>query len=156
MSKRIIIGPHINYDGILTPEERNSILKRIESAFNWLGADIPNEVTIKGRKYNLKQEIQDLIMKQELTADENRRIEKLITSLEAEEKVMVNVVKTADITDHRAMELCEKICGILRAVHELRDIINNAPKAKAIDAKEQLMERVEDTKRWLKYVEKIK
>ena len=54
------------------------------------------------------------------------------------------------------MELCEKICGILRAVHEFREIINMVPKAKVLDAKEELMGKVEDTKRWLKYVDKLK
>jgi hypothetical protein len=155
MSKRIVIGPHINYDGILTEDERKSILNRIESAFSWLGADIPDRIELKGVKYDLKREIQNLIMKKELTPEENKRIEKLISTLEAEEKVMVEKVKTADISDHKAMELCNDICGLLRAVHELREIVNKVPKAKALDAKEELMDKVEDTKRWLKYVHKL-
>jgi hypothetical protein len=156
MSKKIVLEGHINYDGILSPEERKSILNRIESAFNWLGADIPDEIELKGVKYNLKEEIQNLILKQELSTLEHRRLRKLITALEAEEKVMVNIVKTHDISDHKAMELCEQICGILRAMHELREIVDKTGKGKAIDAKEELMDRVEDTKRWLSYVKKVK
>jgi hypothetical protein len=155
MSKRIVIGPHINYDGILTEDERKSILNRIESAFSWLGADIPEKIELKGMKYELKREIQNLIMKKELTPEENKRIEKLISTLEAEEKVMIEKVKTADISDHKAMELCNDICGLLRAVHELRELINRVPKGKVMDAKEELMDKVEDTKRWLKYVHKL-
>ena len=92
----------------------------------------------------------------ELTGVESKRIENLIKALEAKEKVMEDIVRSADISDHEAMQLCEKICGILRAVHELREIINMVPKAKVLDAKEELMTKVEDTKRWLKYVDKIK
>jgi hypothetical protein len=156
MSKKIVIGQHINYDGILTADERRSILKKIESAFSWLGAEIPEEITIRGSKYKLNKEIQNLILKKELTPEESRRIEKLISALEAQQKSLVDEVKTADISDIKALEMANKVCGILRAVHELRDVINKVPKAKALDAKEDLMEKVEDTKRWLKYVNKVK
>jgi hypothetical protein len=156
MARKIVIEPHINYDGILSPEERRSILNKIESAFSWLGAEIPEDIEIKGKKIKLNEKIKNLIFKDELTKSESMEIEKLITTLETEGKSLVNLVKVGDISDIKALELSNDICGILRAVHELRELIKKAPKAKALDAKEDLMHKVEDTKRWLKYIEDVK
>ena len=62
VSKQIIIKPYVDYDGILTLEERKKILTRLESAFSWLGATIPEEIEINGKKIKLLKEIQNLIM----------------------------------------------------------------------------------------------
>lgn len=156
--KKIIIGPYVNYDGILSSDERKRILKKIESAFSWLGAEIPEVIEIRDVKYNLNQEIQNLILKKELTQDENQRIKKLISALESEEKSLTNSIKTGDISDHKAMELLTIICGILRAVQDLRELLNKASRSESEvnSAKKELLNKVEDTKRWLDYVEKIK
>ena len=47
------------------------------------------------------------------------------------------------------------ICGLLRAVSELRELIRKVPKSEVLDAKEELMNSVEDKKRWLKFTKKI-
>ena len=87
MTKKIVIEPIVNYDGILSQDERKKILNRIESAFGWVGATIPEEIELRGTKFKLHEEIQNLILKDELTSSESKRIEKLIESLDAEEKV---------------------------------------------------------------------
>ena len=156
MTKEIIIKSYVNYDGILTQDERQKILKRIESAFGWLGASIPEEIELQGVKYRLREEIRNLVLKDELTEAESVQIKKLISSLEAEGKFLKNIVMTEDISDFEAMDLSEKILGILRAVRNLREIIRKVPKSEALDAKEELMIEIEDEKRWLKYVKKIK
>lgn len=156
MPREIIIGPHVDYDGILTQDERKKILARLESAFNWLGASIPKEIKIEGIKYKLREEIQNLIMKDKLNSSESIKIKKLISILEDQEQFLRSVVRNDDITEEEAMELSDKICGILRAVHELRELTKRAPKAKAMDAKEELMHNIEDKKRWIKYVHKLK
>jgi hypothetical protein len=94
-------------------------------------------------------------MKDELTNSENERLERLISALEHEGKFLKGVVETGKITEEEAVAHADKICGILRAVHKLRELIKKAPKAKALDAKEELMRNVEDKKRWLEFSKKI-
>ncbi len=156
MTKEIVIGPYVDYDGILTKDERKKILTRIESAFSWLGATIPEEITLADTKFKLRGEIQKLIMKKNLTPEESGRIEKIIMLLKDRSKRLKTKVKTDRLTEQEAMELSDKICGILRAVHELRLLVKKAPTAKALDAKHELMNDIEDTKRWLKYTKKIR
>ncbi len=155
MTKKILIEPLVNYDGILSQDERKKILTRIESAFSWLGATIPTKIELDGETYRLCDEIQKLIMKDELTYSENERIKRLISALEHEGKILKDVVETGKITEEEAIAYADKICGILRAVHKLRELIKKAPKSKALDAKEELMRKIEDKKRWLEFSKKI-
>lgn len=156
MTKEIIIKPYVDYDGILTQEERKKILAKLESAFGFVGADIPIEIKLDGEKFKLRDEIQNLIMKKELSTTERIRIEKLITKLEACGKKFKEMITNSAITEEQAMEFADMICGILRAVHKLRQLIQKAQQTKAYDAKNELMEKVEDEKRWVKFTKKIK
>jgi hypothetical protein len=94
-------------------------------------------------------------LKENLTHLENRRIKNLISSLEAHERFLTDIIKKEDIPDYDALELSHKICGILRAVHDLRDLMKKAPRSQVINAKQELMKDVEDKKRWMKFVKKI-
>ena len=137
-------------------DERKKILTRIESAFGWLGATIPEEIELADTKFRLREEIQKLIMKQTLTPEESQRIIRIITLLEHQSEFLKSIVKSEDITEAEAIELSNNICGILRAVHQLREFVKKEPKSKALEAKEELMQEVEDDKRWLRYIKKIK
>ena len=156
MTKEIIIKPHVDYDGILTQEERKKILAKLESAFGFVGADIPKEIELDGEKFKLRNEIQTLIMKEELSTMERIRIEKLITKLEAHGKKFKDMITNSAITEEQAMEFADMICGLLRAVHKLRQVIQKAQQTKAYDAKNELMQKVEDEKRWVKFTKKVK
>jgi len=153
--EKIIMGPIVNFDGILSQEERKKILSRLESAFACLGATIPEEIDLNGEKFNLLSEIQTLIFKKELTATENERIKKLISALQDRERFLKSVIQNDDISEEEALELSDIICGVLRAVRELRELIKQVPKPEVLDAKEELMNSVEDKKRWLKFTKKI-
>ncbi len=155
VSKQIIIKPYVDYDGILTLEERKKILTRLESAFSWLGATIPEEIEINGKKIKLLKEIQNLIMNKVLTTSESERVKKLISVLENHEKFLKSIVSNDSISEKKAIEISDKICGILRAVHNLRVLIKEAPTAKALSAKQELMDNIEDNKRWIKYTKTI-
>ena len=156
MTMEIKMKPLVDYDGVLSNEERKMILSRLESAFSIVGASIPEKITINGETFKLRKELRDLIMKKELTITENKHIEKLIATLENQQKFLKHVVQREAITEQEAMDISDKICGIIRAVQELREIIKKAPKAKAMDAKSELMRDVEDQKRWIKYTKKVK
>lgn len=156
MAKEVVIGPYVDYDGILTKDERKKILTRIESAFGWLGATIPEEIELADTKFRLREEIQKLIMKQTLTQEESQRIIRIICLLEHQSEFLKSIVKSEDISEAEAIELSNNICGILRAVHQLRELVKKEPKAKALEAKEELMQEVEDNKRWIRYIKRIK
>lgn len=156
MTRKVILEPIVDHDGILTTEERKRILNRIESAFSWLGAAIPKVIELDGEKIKLRDEIQKLIMKDNLTESEHDRIKKLIALLGDKQKLLRDIVNVGSISDTEALEISNNICGILRAVHELDDLVKRAPKTEAANAKQELMNDIEDKRRWLKYVKKIK
>jgi hypothetical protein len=156
MTIEIKMKPLVDYDGVLTNEERKKILNRLESAFNWLGASIPKKVEIDGETFKLREEMHNLIMKPELTSTENKRIVKLISTLEIHKDFLKNMVQEEEISEEEAMEISNQICGILRAVHELREIVKKSSKSKALNAKSELMKEIEDKKRWIKYTRRIR
>ena len=94
-------------------------------------------------------------MNKVLTTSESERVKKLISVLENHEKFLKSIVSNDSISEKKAIEISDKICGILRAVHNLRVLIKEAPTAKALSAKQELMDNIEDNKRWIKYTKTI-
>jgi hypothetical protein len=149
--------PLVDYDGVLTKEERKRILSRIDSMFSWVGASIPDTVEIKGKKLPLRRAINDLIMKDELDDDDVKRIGRMVKALESHGRELREVIRKGDIDEDRAVEIYDEIKGILRAVSKLRRL-----KAGEDDDDDEnydksvLMDRVDDEKRWQKYLKSVR
>lgn len=155
MKREIRIQPLVNYDGILQPEERKRIMNRIQSLFNWIGATIPEDVEIENKQIKLRKLVSDFITKSDVSGEDKENIRILIKALKKKSVELRKVISTQDITDHEAMELLDEITGILRAVDKLRNLTED-DEEEIHSGKEDLMRKIDDEKRWLKFTRSMK
>lgn len=145
--------PLVNMDGILTEDERKRIIKRLHSILSWVGSIIPEKEKIQGRQIDLRKTITELITKPELTLKDIEKAKVLASGIAERERYLEEVIIHGDITEEEALQLLEEARGLLRAMEELRNI---REKRKAIEAKETLLSKVDDEKRWSRFLGKIK
>jgi hypothetical protein len=84
--------------------------------------------------------------------DDIAQVNELIRHLKAKERELEKKLAHDPMTLNSAKELLEETCGLLRAIDELRSV--ETPE-KAEFRKRDLVSRVEDAKRWQKFVESI-
>ncbi|UCE72962.1 MAG: hypothetical protein JSV56_07955 [Methanomassiliicoccales archaeon] len=145
--------PLVDMDGILSEDERKRIIKRLHSALSWIGSIIPEEEVIDGKYVNLKEIIMDLISKPELTREDLMKAKVLAKKIAERERYLEEVIIHGDITEEKALRVLEEARGLLRAIEELRNI---QERGKAKDAKNLLLSKVDDEKRWQRFLSMIK
>lgn len=136
----------------LSEEERKEILRKINSGVCWLGRSIPEVETLEGRRIRLNDTIFDFINKPVLTHEERANARHLLELLEKKEKGLMNRLKHEKLRDEEADELLDRICRLLRAIDDLRDL-DDPVKIKY--HRKKIMAEVADEKRWLKFLERV-
>ncbi len=135
----------------LTSQERAKIMGSINSLFFWAGHMIPDEWEIEGRKVRLRDTVFRMINDEEVTLEELQAARALAEVLEKEARRLEGDLRQNDLTEAQADSLFDDICGLLRAVAELRELQTQHDEYR----KEQLMQNIGDEKRWLKYVKEV-
>ena len=138
---------------MLTPEDRAKMIARIHSLVYWVGMLIPEQEILGGSEIDLREVVYDLTTKEKLTTEDVKRVHQLIDALRRKEKSLETSLSRDQMTVDTAKELLEEICGILRAIDELRSV---ETVEKAEFRKQEVMSRIEDAKRWKKFVDSIK
>jgi hypothetical protein len=135
----------------LTEEDRRKILGRIHSLLFWLGKFIPEEELLEGEKVPLRDVIFRYIMKENPSPEEVQGALDLADALEAKARQLEKQLQEGILTKGEAHAILDEICGLLRAVDDIRKSRGaNAPiKAKA------MMDRVQDERRWLTFVKNV-
>lgn len=153
MGHRFEMLPLVDMDGILTEDERARIIKRLHSMLSWVGSIIPDKEMILGEPIDLRKTISELIRKSELSRDDLEKARILAKGISERERDLEGTIVHGDITEEEALELLEEARGLLRAIEELSNI---QERGKAIKVKEELLRKVDDEKRWKKFIDKIK
>lgn len=138
---------------LLTNEERNKMIDRIHSLVYWVGMLIPEHELIGGSEIDLREVIYNLTSKENLTPEDIKQANDLIALMKSREKDLEGKLAQDQLTVDTAKGILEEICGLLRAIEELRSVESVE---KAEFRKKQLLTRVEDAKRWQKFVQSIK
>ncbi len=145
--------PLVDMDGILEEEERRRIIKRLHSMLAWVGSVIPVKEIIRGKQIDLRRTIKELITKPVLSRDDIEKARILAKGIAERERYIEEVIIHGDITEEQAIQLLEEARGLLRAMEDLKGI---REKGKAIEAKEILLKKVDDEKRWKQFLDGIK
>jgi len=138
---------------LLTPEDRAKMLARIHSLVYWVGMLIPERELLGDSEIDLREIVYDLTNKEHLTPEDVARVNEIIRLIKEKERSLERSLANDPMTLETAKELLEEICGLLRAIDELRSV-ETAEKAEF--RKAEVMSRIEDAKRWQKFVESIK
>ena len=107
---------------MLSPDERAKMIARIHSLVYWVGMLIPEEEILGGSEIDLREVVYDLTTKERLTSEDVARVHELIDLLRQREKSLESNLSRDQMTVSTAKEILEEICGILRAIDELRHV----------------------------------
>lgn len=132
----------------LSHDDRAKIVSRIHSLLYWVGEMIPQEIVVDGRTVLLRDAVFNYLMSEDPAPEVRKDAELLATFLEAKEKELEMEIKVDDINRSEACELMNEARSYLRAVDELRHSKGEEGEIKRHD----LMKRVEDAKRWHKFM----
>ncbi|HEX9908931.1 MAG TPA: DUF5788 family protein [Thermoplasmata archaeon] len=142
-----------NARSLLTPEERAKMIARIHSLVYWVGMLIPEHTVLGDSEIDLREVVYNLTNKELLTPEDIERVNELVRLLKQKAKELEGRLQHDPLTTQAAKDLLEEICGLLRAIEELRFI--ETPE-KAEFRKRELMGRIEDERRWQNFLKHIK
>jgi len=146
-------GGSIDARRLLTPDERAKMLARIHSLVYWVGMLIPEHELLGDSEIDLREVVYNLTNKDELSREDEAKVNELISLLKGKEKDLEKRLAHDPMNVEAAKNLLEETCGLLRAIDELRSVESVE---KAEFRKQEVMSRVEDAKRWQKFVDAIK
>jgi hypothetical protein len=135
----------------LTPQERTRIMGSIHSLFFWTGHMIPDEWEIDGKKVRLRDTVYRMVNEENVTLEELQVAKVLADKVEKEARRLEEDLREDPLTLAQADNLFDDVCGLLRAVTELREMQSQHDEFR----KEQLIQSIGDEKRWLKYVKEV-
>jgi hypothetical protein len=136
----------------LTEQDRAKIMARIHSALFWLGKFIPEEEIIEGQEVPLRDVIFNFVSKEHPSEDEVIDALSLADALQKKARELEMSLKTGDgLTKGQAHMLLDEICGLMRAVDEIRTSRGADAQLKA----KALMTKVSDEKRWQEFVKSV-
>jgi len=149
-------GPddEVNWNGILEPDERRRILARLHSALGAVGARIPEEVELGGRRLRLKDAVFAYLDKERLSAEDLEAADALSATLRERVQKLEGSIAHDDITEEAAVGLMREVLGILRALDHLRKLQKDPDRAGL--ARATLMERVSDERRWREFIKQVR
>ena len=136
----------------LTDTERAAIISRIHSLLFWVGKFIPQHEIVQGREIDLRDVIFQFVSKEKPTPDEIQGAKDLADLLETKARALEKEIKDREVTKANAYLMLDEICGLLRAVDDLR----NSHGEVAEYQKTALMAKVNDQRRWLQFVDELK
>lgn len=138
---------------LLTSDDRARMLARIHSLVYWVGMLVPEQELLGDSKIDLRETVFKLTTKDKLTEQDTAEAEELVRALRAKERELEGKLTHDPMTLDTANGLLEEICGLLKAMDDLRAA--ESPDAAEV-RKRELLARVEDAKRWQKFVDEIK
>ncbi|OGS44040.1 MAG: hypothetical protein A3K76_00735 [Euryarchaeota archaeon RBG_13_57_23] len=138
---------------LLTEEEREMLLSRVHSLVYWVGMLIPEHELLGGSEIDLREVVYNLTSKDHLTSEEVAQINELIRLIKDKERVLEKRLAHDPMTLDSAKAMVEETCGLLRAIEELRTVETSE---KAEFRKADVISRLDDARRWQRFVESTK
>jgi len=143
----------VNWDGVLSPQERQRIIARIHSVFGAVGARIPDIEVMDGERVNLRELIFDYIGEPSPTREDIERADRLAGGLEKKMAELEDRLRQDELSERAAVDLMREALGVLRALEHLRNLKDPE---RAPLARKAVLGRVDDERRWLEFIRKVK
>ena len=136
----------------LSDTERKAIISRIHSMLFWVGKFIPQHEIIEGRDVDLRDLTFQFISNEHPSQEDIQGAKELADILENKARELEKQLEIHEITRANAYQMLDEICGLLRAVDDLRNSHGDVAKYK----KQALMAKVNDERRWLQFIDELK
>jgi hypothetical protein len=147
----------IRHGGKLTDEERRRLEEKLSRLLEWVGAWVPDEMVLDGKKVPLHNVVWSIIKKDRLGDDDLKLLLSLEKKLSAKFRVDMDKIRYEDsMEDEAVKDYCEAI-GLLRAIVTLKDIEKREEKDKDRD---ELIERMRNNTKdqaryWLDFLKAL-
>lgn len=138
-------------DDFVSKDEREHMLFELHRYFAWVGEPIPDKITINEHTVRLHDLIWKLIHLETLNEGERKWIKKLIHDLEEKEEFDEGCLRKAKLTREQARHFHDEAAGLLRAIMDLKDVEEGRIERADFDEL-AARDKVEDARRWVKYV----
>ena len=138
---------------LLTEEDRQKMMTTIHSMVFWVGVLVPEYEMLDDHMVELRDMVFRLITKEHLSEADRAEIEELIATLKRKEHDLEHKLQHDPMTVQAGKALMEEIRGILKAIDELRYAESEE---EADFGAKHVMSKVEDARRWNKFVEQIR
>ena len=138
---------------LLTDEERERILDRAHSVFSWVGNLIPDKEKFDNTEIELRNVIFKLRTKKGITDDDRELARLLIQKIKGRKGELENRLKNDKMTLAAAKKLLDEMSGLVKALNDLHDVELSD---ELIERKSAIFNRIDDEKRWQKYLKRIK
>jgi len=138
---------------LLTDDERDRILDRAHSVFSWVGNLIPDKEKFDSTEIELRNIVFKLRTKKGITDEDRELATLLIRKIKTRKNELENRLRTDRMTLATAKKLLDEISGLVKAINDLHDV---ELADDLIQRKTDLLSRVDDEKRWQKYLKRLK
>lgn len=129
------------------------MVSTIHSMVFWVGVLVPEYEILDDQKIELRDIVFKLVTKHPLSEEDKAEIERLVASMKEKEHALEHRLKHDPMTVQAGKALLEEIRGLLKAIDQLR----SAETDDAADVgKSEIMSRVEDARRWHKFIQEIR
>ena len=136
----------------LSDSERKTIISRIHSMLFWVGKFIPQHEIIEGMNVDLRDLTFQFVSKEHPSQEDIQGAKELADILENKARELEKQLKEHEVTRANAYQMLDEICGLLRAVDDLRSSHGDM----AVYKKKALMTKVNDERRWLQFIDELK
>ncbi len=138
---------------LLTDEERERFLDRAHSVFSWVGNLIPDKEKFDNTEIELRNVIFKLRTKKGITDDDRELARLLMQKIKRRKSELETRLKNDKMTLTAAKKLLDEISGLVKALNDLHDVELSD---ELIERKSAMFNRIDDEKRWQKYLKRIK
>jgi uncharacterized protein YgfB (UPF0149 family) len=138
---------------LLTDEERERILDRAHSVFSWVGNLIPDKEKFGSTEIELRNVIFKLRTKKGITDDDRELARLLIQKIKGRKGELESRLKNDKMTLSAAKKLLDEMSGLVKALNDLHDVELSD---ELVERKSAIFNRIDDEKRWQKYLKRIK
>ncbi len=145
--------PCANTERALTEEDRRKIVARIHSLLFWVGKLIPEHLDVEDRSLPLRDIVYHYMENENPSPEQTKDALALATMLERRANSLEEEIKHDEaLTRREACDIMNEVTGLLRAVDEIRWADSESAKIK----RKTLMSRIEDNKRWQKFIKEVR
>jgi len=138
---------------LLTDEERERFLDRAHSVFSWVGNLIPDKEKFGSTEIELRNVIFKLRTKKGITDDDRELARLLMQKIKERKGELETKLKNDKLTLAAAKKLLDEISGLVKALNDLHDVEFSD---ELIERKSAMFNRIDDEKRWQKYLKRIR
>ena len=137
---------------MISEKDKKELIEKLNKPFSLIGKEIPDKMSINGEELELSNIVLNLIRKRVLSEEEIKIVHDLKKILLKKELDDEKNLKDSNLTEEEAKNLYEGILGIKRAILALE----GAGKEKKNLKNTYKSDDVEDMKRWIEFLKKVR